>query len=257
MSDEGRSFGAAPRVFPGPRPRPGTELLRLAAATHSFELMLSAFILGLAAGSLFIRRKADSVRPLGALALIQWLMGSAALLTLPVYMASFGWTASLVGALEATRGGYFLYNLGRYGLALAVMLPSTFCAGMTLPLITRTMLVGPRGERAIGWVYGVNTVGSIVGVVLASLVLLPLVGLKGLLVVGALLDMLLGVWLVALADRRRGAGQARTGSVLVATMAVSGRPSGWTSPPRRSWPSPHWRMRPTPVGPRSSAWDRA
>ena len=48
------------------------------------------------------------------------------------------------------------------------MLPATFCAGMTLPLITRTLIRVGRGERAIGRVYAWNTLGSIVGVVLAG-----------------------------------------------------------------------------------------
>ena len=79
------------------------------------------------------------------------------------------------------------------------MLPATFCAGMTLPLITRVLVGGGVGERAIGQVYGVNTFGSIVGAALAGLVLLPLLGLKWLLVAGASVDIVLGV---ALARRR-------------------------------------------------------
>ena len=51
----------------------------------------------------------------------------------------------------------------RYGMALAVMLPATILAGMTLPLITMMLVRGPFGERSVGWVYGVNTLGSIVG----------------------------------------------------------------------------------------------
>src|SRR5690606_37932019 len=68
-----------------------------------------------------------------------------------------------------------------------------FCAGITLPLITRTLVLGGVGEKAIGQVYSWNTFGSIVGVSVAALVLMPLVGLKTLLVSGALLDMAVGV----------------------------------------------------------------
>ena len=56
--------------------------------------------------------------------------------------------------------------------------------------------------RAIGQVYGVNTFGSIVGAALAGLVLMPLLGLKWLLIVGASVDLALGVALLA-ADGRR------------------------------------------------------
>ena len=171
--------------------------LVLGSATHSFELMLSAFILGLALGAFWIRGRADSLAdPLRTLGIVQWMMGALALATLPVYMASFGWTVALVDALDLTERGYQAFTLARYAICLAVMLPSTFCAGITLPLITRVLVTAGGGERSVGRVYGVNTFGSIAGVVLAALVLLPLLGVKTLLIVGATVDMALGVVLL-------------------------------------------------------------
>lgn len=175
--------------------------LVLGSATHSFELMLSAFILGLALGSFWVRRRADRwSKPLRALGIVQWVMGFSALATLPLYAQSFHWMADLMQSFARTEGGYEGFTIARYALCLAVMLPSTFCAGITLPLITRTLLTSATGERAIGSVYGVNTLGSIVGVGLAGLVLMPLLGVRLLLVSGATLDMALGVailWVVA------------------------------------------------------------
>ena len=174
--------------------------LVLGGATHAFELMLSAFILGLALGAFWVRGRIDRFRdPLRALGIVQWLMGGLALATLPIYLASFRWTAALLAALDMSPEGYTLFTFARYGLSLLVMLPATFCAGITLPLITRTLLRGGAGEEAVGTVYAANTIGSVIGVVLAALVLMPLMGLKALLVAGAVLDMALGVWLVGLA----------------------------------------------------------
>jgi len=178
--------------------------LVLGTATHSFELMLSAFILGLALGAFWMRQRADHVDdPVRTLGWIQWIMGAAALATLPLYVASFGWTADLLSVITRTPSGYTVFNTARYGVALIVMLPATFCAGTTLPLITRTLLSAGEGERAIGWVYGVNTLGSILAVSLASLVLMPILGVKSLLVLGGALDMGLGVLLLTLASRVR------------------------------------------------------
>ena len=173
--------------------------LLLGSATHSFELMLSAFILGLALGARWVRSRADRFAdPVRALGIVQCVMGLAALATIPVYLAGFGWTASFITAIKLDDGGYDLFTLARYFACLVVMLPSTFCAGMTLPLITRMLMRRGDGERAIGNVYAMNTLGSIVGVVLAGLVLLPLLGLKVLLVEGAVVDMALGVMLLRL-----------------------------------------------------------
>ncbi|MFV2007492.1 MAG: fused MFS/spermidine synthase, partial [Longimicrobiales bacterium] len=197
--------------------------LVLGTATHSFELMLSAFILGLAFGSFWVRRRADTfARPVRALAWIQWTMGLLAIATLPLYVRSFGWIEWFVGAMQPSDAGYVIFTVARYGLALLIMLPATFFAGMTLPLITRILMGGPAGERAIGWVYGLNTLGSIVGVGAASLVLMPLLGLKGLLIAGASLDMLLGVFLFS---RTGGDAKSRkkvTWSMLGATVVAAG-----------------------------------
>ncbi|MGI9628148.1 MAG: fused MFS/spermidine synthase [Longimicrobiales bacterium] len=171
--------------------------LVMGSATHAFELMLSAFILGLALGALAIRRQADSsARPLVLLGHLQWLMGLLALATLPVYVASFGWMEALMGRVPPTDSGYLLFNGARYGMALAVMLPATFLAGTTLPLITNTLLRGGVGERSIGWVYALNTGGSIAGVGAAGLLLLPALGLKGMILFGATIDMALGLALL-------------------------------------------------------------
>lgn len=184
--------------------------LVLGSATHSFELMLSAFILGLALGALWVRRRADersaSLRFLG---LVQVAMGSLAIATLPVYLLTFDWMVSFMAAFAKTPQGYAMFSVSRYVICLAVMLPATFCAGMTLPLITRVLVGAGVGERAIGQVYGVNTLGSIVGAGLAGLVLMPLLGLKWLLVAGASVDIALGVALLA-TEWRRGTADERS-----------------------------------------------
>jgi spermidine synthase len=171
--------------------------LVLGSATHSFELMLSAFILGLALGAWWIRTRADRMAdPIRTLGVVQWVMGALALSTLPLYINSFGWMASLIATFTRTDAGYTGFTLARYGICLAVMVPATFCAGMTLPLITRTLLGLRSGEAAIGWVYGWNTLGSILGVVIAGLLLLPAIGLHAMLIAGAAVDMGIGVLLL-------------------------------------------------------------
>ena len=172
--------------------------LVLGAATHSFELMLSGFILGLAIGAFIVRqRTSGDARALTRLARVQIAMGLLAALTLPVYMRSFSWMADFMAAFTRTPSGYVAFSAARYAICLAVMLPATICAGMTLPLITRLLMRGANGERALGRVYGVNTLGSIIGVAVAALVLLPLIGLKLMIVAGAAIDIGLGIWLLS------------------------------------------------------------
>src|SRR5207253_11236869 len=58
--------------------------LVMGSSTHSFEVMLSAFILGLALGGLWIQRRIDQLRtPVRTLAYLQLAMGVLALPTMP------------------------------------------------------------------------------------------------------------------------------------------------------------------------------
>jgi spermidine synthase len=171
--------------------------LVMGASTHAFELMLSAFILGLALGGLWIQRRIDGIpSPARFLAFVQVTMGLLALCTLPLYGQTFNVMRWLLKSLGKTEGGYFLFNLSSNAIALAVMLPTTICAGMTLPLITYALLRRGHGERSIGAVYAANTVGAILGVFFAIHVGMTLLGLKGLITFGAGCDIALGVLLL-------------------------------------------------------------
>jgi spermidine synthase len=171
--------------------------LVLGSSFHAFELMLSAFITGLALGGLWIRRRIDRIAdPVRYAGLVQVFMGLAALATIFVYHSTFDWMAWALHVLQRNDSAYPLFNLFSHALAFAVMLPATFLAGMTLPLFTHVLLRGGRGERAIGQVYAANTLGSIAGVLLAVHVLVPDAGLKLALVIGAATDLLLGTWML-------------------------------------------------------------
>ena len=196
--------------------------LVLGSATHSFELMLSAFILGLSLGAFWVRTRADTFRnPMRALGVTQWAMGALAILTLSAYLLSFDWMAFLIQGLDQNAEGYRIFTLAKYGIALAVMLPATFCAGITLPLITRMLLNAGSGERAVGAVYSVNTLGSIVGAGLAALVLMPLLGLKVLLISGGVIDMAIGTWLLFIAGRTSLPAQKFAVGLTAATVLVT------------------------------------
>ena len=76
------------------------------------------------------------------------------------------------------------------------MVPSIFFAGMTLPLITLILNRTLRSEAPIGKVYGWNTIGAILGVAIGGLLLIPYTQIKGALVIAAVGDMAIGVWLL-------------------------------------------------------------
>jgi spermidine synthase len=169
----------------------------LGSTTHSFEIMLFTFILGLALGGRWIRRGIDHLQsPVTTLAFIQLAMAALALTSLAFYDFSFDALALTLTALARTSTGYVVFIFVGVVLAMLIMLPTTICAGMTLPIITARLYATEQGERAVGRVYAANTGGAIAAVVLTQFVLIPLLGLRNSLVVGAIIDLLLGVWLL-------------------------------------------------------------
>jgi spermidine synthase len=178
----------------------------LGAATHSFEIMLSVFILGLALGGFWVKKRMDKFkRPEMTLAIVQLVMGFAAIATLPAYrlgvlamggLLSDEWLGWFGDDGSRTEGMWLQFNTLKFLICAMMMLPAAFCAGMTLPLLTHVMLKRGQAEGVVGKVYGFNTLGAITGATLAGLVLMPIVGLKGVLVIGALVDMLLGLLLI-------------------------------------------------------------
>ncbi len=188
----------------------------LGSSTHAFELMLSAFITGLAFGGLWIRRRIDRLTsPIKTAGYIQIIMGLLALATLPLYNTTFEWMRFLISALDLNDAGYQLFTLSSHLICLAIMLPTTFCAGMTLPLFTYILLKHGHGEKSIGQIYAGNTLGAIIGVVLTILFAMPVLGLKLAITIGCALDIILGICLLT---RSRVIG----GKPLVAVGTVAG-----------------------------------
>lgn len=172
-------------------------VLVLGASTHAFELMLSTFILGLAIGGYWIKRNIDTLEnPIHTLAIVQLVMGALALSTLILYNQTFLWMSDVVLGLQKTEFGYLLFNLFSHGIAMIVMLPATICAGMTLPLITYLLFSNGYGEKSVGAIYSANTFGSIVGIVLSVQLVMPLLGLKSVIMVGSIVDVGLGLFLL-------------------------------------------------------------
>lgn len=189
------------------------------STVHAFELMLAAFIGGLAFGGLWIRRRIDGYKlPLRVGGWVQILMGIAALASLVFYDRAFDWVAWFMRALSRTDGGYDLYNAVTAAVSILMMAPAAFFAGMTLPLFTLALIRAGGGEAAVGRIYAANTVGAIVGVFAAVHLLIPLLGLKLAMIIAAAGDLVLGLALL----RREGNSTHRPEPRYLGALALCG-----------------------------------
>ncbi len=177
--------------------------LVLGSSTHAFEIMLSALILGIAFGSLWIRSRIDQyANLLTVLGLVLVAKGLLALATLPLYGSTFEAMRIVLETLNRTEFSYAAFNGFSHLISLSVMFPSAFFAGMSLPLITCFLLKRGFGESVIGSVYAWNTVGAIVGVMVAVHLGLGLLGLKNLVLAASLVDIGIAIALLAVFHRQ-------------------------------------------------------
>lgn len=194
----------------------------LGSTIHSFELMLAAFIAGLAFGGLWVRWQSRRIsNPVRYAAYVQVLMGIAALISIPLLTQSYSWVGYLMSALTRSSEGYQLYVLGTAAISLLIMAPAAFFAGMTLPLFTTALLRRGIGESAIGNIYAANTVGAIVGVLICVHVLIPAMGLRLAVTGAALLDVLIGLALLRLLSPRPTPGYVLAGVAGFAALLAS------------------------------------
>ena len=146
--------------------------------------------------------------------------GHPALASLMLYNQSFDWVAWCMRIIPKTDDGYALFNVATAAGAILIMAPTAFFAGMTLPLFTLELIRRGGGEASVGRVYAANTVGAIVGVLVAVHALLPVYGLKQTMIVAAVGDLALGLFLLWRTRAQRQV-LAYAGIVLLCSLAVA------------------------------------
>jgi spermidine synthase len=89
------------------------------------------------------------------------------------------WTLQLIDSIFAAlqgAGGIWLKAL----LAFAALAPATLLMGATLPLVARAALHDEaETQRAVGLLYGWNTLGAVLGVLLTQFFLVTRIGMSG------------------------------------------------------------------------------
>lgn len=166
-------------------------LLVIGSNVYAFSAMLTTFLIGLFVGTLAAARIADRLRsPLAALALAETGVGVAAWFGYTRFDSLPWLSLSLLHSWPRTAD-YAL--LTRFGLAAMVMLPSALCLGALFPLAVRACEPAlARVGRTVGDLYAANTVGAILGALLAGFVLIPLLGTQTTLLAAMAANLMLG-----------------------------------------------------------------
>jgi spermidine synthase len=172
------------------------------ASTPASSAVLAVFMGGLGLGNAVLGKWADQLRnPLRYYAILEFWISIFCLLS-PLMLLAVRWLYLMIGGQE-TLGmiGGTLFRL--LGTALVIG-PPTFLMGGTLPFAAKAATDDDDvGRRAVGLLYGINTLGAVIGAVLGTFFLFEFVGTRGTLYFAAgvnAVNALVALWLSRASD---------------------------------------------------------
>ena len=183
----------------------------MGGSIYAFATMLAAFLTGIAlGGGLAGKVAANRERAAVGFAITQVAIG---VLSIGVY----AWMGLLIPDVRTTA------TLALF--AAAVMLPATIFIGATLPLSVR-VLARDETEATAGTarIYAWNTVGAIVGAILAGFVLIPGLGFEGSIRVAVGVNFFLALWAAGCVARPRPIPVGLAAAGIAAVLAVYSPP---------------------------------
>ncbi|MFM8634260.1 MAG: fused MFS/spermidine synthase [Planctomycetia bacterium] len=140
--------------------------LCLGSSAISLGVLLGTFMGGMCLGSLLLPRYVGSrSHPVRVYAILEAAIAGLGLLILVML--------PIAGHLYDSIGGPGVVGLAARGLiAAACLLPPTLLMGATLPAIARYVEATPRGVAWLGFFYGGNIIGAVIGCLLTGFYLL-------------------------------------------------------------------------------------
>src|SRR5579872_4074489 len=140
--------------------------LVIGATGVSLAILLTSFMGGMCLGSLALPRLVNSDRhPLRVYAVLELLIAACGFAIL--------WLLPAVGKLYWAVAGQGIGGLSlRSVLAIVLLTPPTMLMGATLPAIARGVAATPIGLARLGFAYGANTCGAVLGSLVSGFYLL-------------------------------------------------------------------------------------
>ena len=191
----------------------------IGSSTYAFSVMLITFLVGIALGSSIIGKRKPTAT-LGLLGLMQLGVAIGGLVFLLGYLLA---PYALIALIRAFFYSFPAILTIQFILSAALMILATLCMGATFPIASQLysskfMILG----RSVGNIYSVNTVGAILGSLLAGFVLMPVIGTERTILVGLFFNSAMALLLLTEAPGKGLARAAALVLLIVATVSMRG-----------------------------------
>ena len=167
---------------------------------QSVTTVVAAYMGGLGLGAYLLGARGDRhPRPAALYGRLEILIGIFGLLSPFVLGLAQQAYIALAGGLPEGSGASVALRFGLAGLVL--LIPTTLMGG-TLPVLTRAFSAADRGRlrASLGRLYGINTLGAVIGTALAGFVLIEHVGIRLSLLGTAITNIAIGLIALRLPD---------------------------------------------------------
>jgi spermidine synthase len=176
--------------------------LIIGSSIYAFTIMLATFLFGIGVGSIvfapFIDRRK---KPLLWFAILELIIGIAALLAVPLYKRL---PFLFLGLHESLSQHFWLFLAAQFLLCAAVMVIPTLCMGAIFPTVSRIYTRGldSIGQK-IGNIYFFNTAGAIAGAFVGGFIMIPTIGVQPAILLTAAISTALGLLLLLISPVKR------------------------------------------------------
>jgi len=174
----------------------------LGSSTYAFSIMLAAFISGIAIGSFIVsKRFMNKFNRIKLLIFCQAAIAAGVVLSLLIYerLPYYFWV--IASWFVKTNTTFNIFLSIEFLICFGLMFIPTIFMGITLPTVVDIVASADKKIGfSVGKVFSVNTLGTVIGVFVTALVLLPLFGIKGSFQIGIVLNLLVALALVSYYD---------------------------------------------------------
>jgi spermidine synthase len=191
----------------------------IGSSTYAFSIMLVTFLIGIALGSSIISRR-KPVATLRLLGLMQLGVATGGVVFLIGYLLA---PYALLGLIRAFSYTFPAILTIQFVLCACLMILVTICMGASFPIASQLYsskftILG----RSVGNIYSVNTIGAIIGSLVAGFALMPIIGTERTILVGLFFNSAIALLLLTEAKSGKLAQGIAVGLLLVATVSMRG-----------------------------------